>query len=160
MTALARNRQIAGAMGVHHSTVDHDLAEHPPKDLEKSKENNGVPADNPPRTSGASAARSEQVAALMLIVGELQAALRRQGGEIVLLKAELAALREPAGVPAGYVPLKVAAHALGCSDEWLRRKCKRGEIDCRQAIPGGPWYVAVGGTLAGANGRIGNRVLP
>jgi hypothetical protein len=93
----------------------------------------------------------KQIAALMLLFREMRQTVRAQGAEIALLRAQITAFRQPAPVPDGYVCLKVAAHALGRSDEWLRRRCTRGEIDCRQAVPGGPWYVRLGGTLAAAN---------
>jgi hypothetical protein len=86
--------------------------------------------------------------ALTLLVGELKAAIRDHACELALLRAQVAALREAAPVPDGYVALKRAAGATGYSDEWLRQRCKRGAIDCVQVGGrGGKWYVAVG-TLA------------
>jgi hypothetical protein len=118
----------------------------------------GVPKENAGKPTAADAGLTRK--ALALLVGELKAAIRDQGAEIALLRAQVASLLEPAPVPAGYVALKVAAHALGCSDEWLRKRCKRGEIDCRQAVPDGPWYVRLGGTLARANSANREIVRP
>jgi hypothetical protein len=42
---------------------------------------------------------ARMVAALVLLVREMQAALRDQGGEIMLLKAQMAALLKPAAAP-------------------------------------------------------------
>ena len=46
---------------------------------------------------------------------------RTRAPGFALVKARMAALIEPAAAPPGYVALKAAAHALGCSDEFLRR---------------------------------------
>jgi len=111
-----------------------------------------MPVPVPPPTPAPAPIAAAQVAALALLVGELKAAIRDQGGEIALLKAQMAALLEPAPVPGDYLCLKAAAHAAGYSDEWLRQRCIRKEVDCRMV--NGKWFIRLG-TLARANSRIG-----
>jgi hypothetical protein len=88
---------------------------------------------------------ARMVAALVLLVREMQAALRDQGGEIMLLKAQMAALLKPAAAPRGFLALKVAAGITGHSPEWLRRKCEARKVDADKI--GGSWFVKIGGKL-------------
>jgi hypothetical protein len=100
------------------------------------------------------------LAALVLLVRELQGASRDQAGEIALLRAQMAALGAPAPVPDGFVCIKVAAHALGRCDEWLRQRCLRREFECMQVGgKNGRWYVAIG-TLGKLQPESGGRVRP
>jgi hypothetical protein len=132
----------------------------------KSRENTADDAGKSRTGSAATKAHraapgAAQVAALVLLVGELQRSVRDLRGEVALLRAQVASLLEPAPVPDGYVCLKIGSRALRRSPEWLRRKCEAGALDCKQ-IGGkrGEWYIRLGGTEERSSGESGGKMRP
>jgi hypothetical protein len=96
----------------------------------------------PPPPKVAPEAALDPIAALTAMLVEM----RR---DLDLVSAKVDRMTAPEEPGEGYLSLLVAARALGCSDEHLRKLAVRGDIPARRGS-GNRWYVRVG-DLALAN---------
>jgi hypothetical protein len=81
------------------------------------------------------ARRDAAIEGFVTLVAELKA-------DNVAIHARLDRLFAPEQPPEGYIALRKAAAMIGRSDEYLRQRAARGEIDAE--IVAGKWYVNIG----------------